>query len=194
MAVSFVILSGGLASAYFQYRNERNLYKISHLSGEVTANRDSQTVRIPQRDLVPGDVVEIEPGMSFSDMVLVKSSATLVDESALTGEATPMSKSAIDPATGKELYDHSKHKRHSILAGTSVLETGNSKAVVLRTASYTARGEFIRDMYSYRRNQFKFDIEVPVVIAILFFYAIFAFTMCIYFIKESPVYAWYYGM
>lgn len=191
---TFVILIGGFTSSYFLYRNESNLYKISHISGEATVIRDGETTMVPQQDLVPGDVVVVEAGLSFSDMVLVESSTTLVDESALTGEATPMAKMAIDAALGNQEFNLSKHKRHSILAGTSVLETGCSKAIVLRTASYTARGELIRDIYSYKRHQFKFDIEVPIVITILFFYAIFAFAMVIHFVNETPIYGWFYGI
>jgi cation-transporting ATPase 13A3/4/5 len=192
---TFVILIGGLTVSYFQYRNDRNLYKITHITGEISVLRDGEMVQLSPKELVPGDIVEVRPGTTYCDMVVLSTSSIMIDESALTGEATPKLKASIREAESSAAdYSSEKHKRHTIWAGTLVLETDNTRAMVTQTASYTARGELIRDIYSYKRHQFKFDVEVPIVIAILFFYAIFGFSMVAYFIQDSPVYAWFYGM
>ena len=172
---SIVILSSAFSVGYFQYRNESSLYQITHVFGDVDVIRDGQTQTIPFDDLVPGDVMLVHDGDAYCDMVLVAAGYTLVDESALTGEATPVGKTAIDPTIGRQTYSTTGHKRHTIMAGTSILECDNTRAIVLNTASYTARGEMIRDIYSYKRHQFKFDMEVPIVISLLFCYALFGF-------------------
>jgi P-type E1-E2 ATPase len=170
-----VISASALTVSYFQYRNERSLYKITETVGDVEVIRDGKAKKIPHQDLVPGDVITISDGTAFCDMVIVSSRMTLVDESALTGEANPVGKTALDATAKNDEYSQNRHKRHTLLAGTTVVEVDNARAIVTQTASFTARGELIRDIYSYKRHQFKFDIEVPIVITILFFYAIFGF-------------------
>ena len=169
---------------------------MTRISGEVTVLRDDQYVTIPYRELVPGDVVVVETGLTYCDMVLVQSSGVLVDESALTGESTPMAKTSIDPMDGKQEYERTTHKKHTIFAGTTISETQASQnlAVVTRTGSFTSKGQLLRSILSYQRPMFKFDTEVKLVIIILVLYAIFAFGMVIYFIVDTWIYGWFYGM
>jgi hypothetical protein len=191
-----VITSGGLTVSFFQYRNDKSLYLLTHISGEAKVLRDSQYVTIPQKELVPGDVVVIEPGLTYCDVVIVQSPGILVDESALTGESTPMAKTEIDPLDGKIAYDRVSHKKNTIYAGTSVseAEATQSLAVVTSTGSFTTKGELLRSILSYERPMFKFDTEVKLVLIILVLYAIFAFAMVIYFIQDTAIYGWFYGM
>lgn len=195
MAITWtiVITMSALTVTFFQYRNDCSLYELTKTAGQVKVKRAGETVTISKDDLVPGDVMELDAGLTHCDMVVVETTAILVDESALTGEATPVAKTPVDEADG-ESYERIRHKRHTILAGTSVLETDDTCAVVLQTASYTARGELLREIYSHKRHLFKFDVEVPVVITILFLYAIIGFALVIYFIQDTPVYGWFYGM
>ena len=192
-----VIFTGGLTVAFFRYRNDANLYKLSHVEGEVQCQRNGQLMTVPQIDLVPGDVVVIQPGITYCDMALVQSSSVIhVDEANLTGESTPMAKTAVDPADGTKPYDMVTLKKHTIYAGTTILETdqAHNTALVVSTGSYTSKGELLRNVFSYKRHQFKFDTEVGFVITILFFYAIFGFAIVVVFVRYSPVYAWFYGM
>ncbi len=194
---TFVITTGGLTVASFRYRQDRTLYKLSEMHGEVTVLRDDVFVTISQTEVVPGDVIVIKPGPTHCDMVLVSSDGILVDESALTGESTLVSKKAIDPSTAKTEYNRIAHKKHTIFAGTAIIEcneAGSDLAVVCKTGSATTKGKLLRDILSYERHQFKFDTEVRVVIFILFLYAVFGFVMVSYFLKNSPIYAFFYGM
>lgn len=191
-----VITTGGLVVSFFHYRNDKSLYRLTRISGEAKVLRDDQYIMIPSKELVPGDVVVVEPGLTYCDMVLIQSSGVLVDESALTGETTPMAKMPIDPMDGKQAYDHTTHKKHTIFAGTTISETEATQnlAVVTRTGSFTTKGELLRSVLSYQRPMFKFDTEVKLVIIILVLYAIFAFGMVIYFIVDTWIYGWFYGM
>jgi magnesium-transporting ATPase (P-type) len=192
----FVITIGGLVVSFFQYQNDKTLYSLTRISGEAKVLRDGQYVTIPQKELVPGDVVFVEHGLTYCDMVLVQSAGVLVDESAVTGESAPMAKTAIDPLDSKKAYDRFTHKKHTISAGTTVLESEATEnlAVVTSTGSFTTKGELLRGILSYQRPLFKFDTEVKIVIIILALYAIFAFAMTVYFIKDSWIFGWFYGM
>jgi cation-transporting ATPase 13A3/4/5 len=194
---TFVITTGGFVVSYFRYRQDCTLFKLSETSGEVTVLRNEVFETINQTDVVPGDVIVVKPGITCCDLMLVASDGILVDESALTGEATPVAKKAVDPADAYLEFNRIRHKKHMLSAGTTVLECGEGDcdlAVVTGTGSFTAKGELLRDILSYERYQFKFDTEVKIVIFILFLYAVFGFAMVTYFLKNVPTYAFFYGM
>lgn len=193
---SLVILTAGLTVCVFRYRNEASLFQLTFMEGDMEVLRDNQYETVSQADLVPGDVVVVDTGITYCDMVLINGSGILVDESALTGEATPVAKTAIDPAEENDTYSMSRHKRHTIQAGTSVLESEHrhNLAIVTHTGSYTTKGELLRDIFAYERHQFKFDVEVGCVLLILFLYAIFCFFLTFALLQYTAVYGWFYGM
>lgn len=194
LAWSFVILTSALTVALFHYRNLKTLYGITRVEGASQVLRDGEFITVDQSNLVPGDIVRLEPGITYCDMVLLTSATTVVDESALTGESNPQAKAPIDVLDDHVQYDSNLHKRHTISAGTTIVQAENSTAVVLRTGSYTAKGELLREIFAYQRHQFKFDAEVGVVIGILLIYALIGFNVVNAFIVDSAVYSWFYGM
>lgn len=190
-----VVMTGAFTVGIFQYRNERNVHRLTHVAGFVSVYRDGVLIELDPQDLVPGDIVKVRSGTSHCDMVLVGQATALVDESALTGESTPQMKLPVDPVDSQMTFDIKVHKRHTISAGTSVLESDEeTRAVVIRTGSYTAKGELLRQIFSFKRHSFKFDWEVGVVLGILFLYAVFAFCIVIFFTKDTPVYGFFYGL
>jgi cation-transporting ATPase 13A3/4/5 len=193
---TFIVSSGGLIISFFQYRNEKNLYRITNIKGTVSVIRDGNIITINQKDIVPGDVTVVQPGPIFADMVLVDGlSHIVVDESALTGEATPTAKFPLNSLESTSKYSYATHKKHTLSAGTSVIETdGQVLAVVLATGSHTSKGELLRDILSYQRHKFKFDTEVKIVIFILFLYSIVGFCLTVSLYKDDFVYEWFYGM
>ena len=75
---------------------------------------------IDSRDLVPGDLVQIENGQLQADFLLI-SGTTIVNEAMLTGESSPDQK---EPGTGIQgYYSPDKHRRHTLFAGTTVVHT-----------------------------------------------------------------------
>jgi cation-transporting ATPase 13A3/4/5 len=127
-------------------------------------------------------------------MVIISGNDIIVDEAALTGESTPIAKVAIDSVEGNAVYNYMSHKRHTISAGTRIVEAQGIMAVVLSTGSHTSKGEMLRDILTYQRHQFKFDTEVKVVVGILVLYAIFGFTLTVSLYKDDFVFEWFYGM
>jgi Mg2+-importing ATPase len=190
-----IILSGGLSVAVFQYRNERNLYRLSRVSGNVSVLRDGAMFICSQDDLVPGDVVEIKAGIIFADMIVLSTDVVIVDESALTGESTPMAKSAIDLAESQTAFEPFSHKKYFLSAGTTCIEVSpESFALVLKTGSYTAKGMLLRDVLSFRRHKFKFDTQVNLVLLILVCYAIIGFVLTTYYYHDHFAYEFFYAM
>jgi predicted P-type ATPase len=194
----FIVIVGGITVAAFEYENETSLYKLSQITGTVEVLRDGKFQCLDQSNLVPGDVVVLQPGITYCDMVLLQGSRLVVDESALTGESTPVSKTAIDAQDDtKTTYNTKTHKRQTILAGTTIVECFNDNylGLVMKTGSYTSRGELLRDILTFERHKFKFDVEVQLVVAILVVYGIMAFIITGFvLIKDSWIYGWFYGI
>jgi len=192
-----VRVAGGLSVAYFKWKNDCCLYQLGQVTGDVDVLRDGQFISLPQQALVPGDIVAISSGLQYCDMVLLEAEHILVDESALTGEVTPIAKTALDAGESDKAYDPAMHKKHTISAGTTVIESdeqGKDLAVVTKTGSFTSKGELLRDILSYKRHRFKFDVEIEIVILILALYAVFCMIITLYFLEDEPVYGWFYGM
>ena len=113
MVWSGVVSTSALLVSWFHFRNLRNLFGLSRIQGSATALRDGAWQLVDQKDLVPGDVVRLETGMSYCDMVVIEGGTCLVDESALTGESYPQAKVPLDPTmkvTANSL-DRKNHKR-----------------------------------------------------------------------------------
>ena len=104
---------------------------------EATTNDASILEEIGSTNLVPGDVISIPPDgcLMSCDAVLITGTC-IVNESMLTGESVPVTKSALvhgseatsndedDGSTNEDDigYDPEKHKRNTLFAGTSVIQ------------------------------------------------------------------------
>ena len=122
---------------------------VSDTTWNLAEDVDSTTI-------VPGDVLALPPdGCVMSCDAVLISGSCIVNESVLTGESVPVTKSALphqDVASSLdrvETYDTETHKRHTLFAGTTVIQTryyGQStvKAVVVSTGFQTAKGDLIR--------------------------------------------------
>jgi P-type E1-E2 ATPase len=158
--------------------------------------RDGKTCSIAASELVPGDVVVLEPGAVHADMVILRGENISVDESALTGEGTPVIKKAVDAAHGDTKYNQKRHAASTISAGTHVLEIDESQqaiALVMATSSLTTKGKLLTDVFSYRRKISIFDEEATIVFCILLVQAVVMIALIFYWLSDQLVYAWYYG-
>jgi len=98
--------------------------------------RDGRDVEIDSRDLVPGDVVLLESGARIpADLRLVSATALQVDESLLTGESVPITKS-IEPVEPTAVLSD-----RTCMAYTGATVTaGRGRGVVVATGSSTELG------------------------------------------------------
>lgn len=109
---------------------------------EATVLREGQTLRIPSRDLVPGDMVLLTSGDKVpADLRLLKVRNLQVDESALTGEAVPVEKS-IQPLPP----DTPLAERTNMAYAGSFITFGQGKGIVVSTANATEVGQISQSM------------------------------------------------
>jgi Ca2+-transporting ATPase len=91
--VAIVVLNAALGFAQ-EYRAERAMAALTALAvPQAQVRRDGMVRSLPARELVPGDVVLIEPGnLVPADLRLVEAVRLRVEEAALTGESHPVDK------------------------------------------------------------------------------------------------------
>lgn len=103
---------------------------------EATVRRDGERLRVPSKELVPGDVVILQSGDRVpADIRLFQVRNLQVDESALTGESVPVQKHA-DPVSLDTVLADRKN-----LAFTGTLVTfGQAEGLVWATGDRTETG------------------------------------------------------
>jgi Ca2+-transporting ATPase len=130
--------------AFLHRRTQASVEGLSSvLATEARVIRGGSEVRVPAIELVPGDVALLGPGDPFpADGLLIAADEMQVEESALTGEALPVRKVAVErlpaiPATARLGPDAWGY------AGTRVL-TGKGRLLIGFTAGETLYGEIVR--------------------------------------------------
>jgi Ca2+-transporting ATPase len=139
IAIWMVNVINGLFSFWQEFRAEKAteaLKKMLPTSARVL--RDGTEQKIMAEDLVPGDVVLLAEGEHISaDCRLVEQAVMRTNQSTLTGESRPVSKSADAVLQSGITYTEVPNM---VFAGTSV-STGNGKAVVVTTGMNTEFGK-----------------------------------------------------
>ncbi len=102
-----LILLGKLMEARAKGRTLEAMKKLMHLQAK-TAHlvRDDQVVDVPIEEVQPGDLLFVKSGEKIPVDGVVVEGRTTVDESMLTGESLPVSKSPGDPVVGATLNKH----------------------------------------------------------------------------------------
>jgi len=166
--LTFVFTSGGLSIVWVNWNNSKVLATLAGKPNEVIALRDGERKPILSTQLVPGDVIEVEPGENTCDMVLI-SGKVVLDESSLTGESMPVAKDAVENRAEK--FSTQSHKKSVLLAGTITMQGDKqaepSLAMVLATGGNSEKGVQIRDILFKETPMFKFNYQVKIVVCIL---------------------------
>ncbi|MBF2009514.1 MAG: cation-transporting P-type ATPase [Chlorogloeopsis fritschii C42_A2020_084] len=106
------------------------------ITTETTVIRDGQKLRIPSRDLVPGDVVMLASGDKVpADLRLVQARNLQVDESALTGESV-----AVEKNTQSLKAETPLAERKNMAYAGGFVTFGQAMGVVVATGNETETG------------------------------------------------------
>ncbi len=109
---------------------------------ETTVLREGQPLRIPSRELVPGDLILLVSGDKVpADLRLLRVRNMQVDESALTGESIPVDKSIQALPVDTPLAE----RRNMAYAG-SFVTFGQGQGIVVATANATEVGQISQSM------------------------------------------------
>ncbi len=134
--------SASIALVVFQeLRSERALQALQRLAEPMAhVRRDGDEKRIPARNLVPGDIILVGEGQRLpADAVLIAGDALVVDESILTGESAPVTKTLTRDGADLAFPDPGGDYTPFLYAGAMIVR-GSGVARVGRTGPRTAVG------------------------------------------------------
>ncbi len=138
IAIVVVLLINGTIGFFTELRAARSMEALMQIAEVQTrVRRGGEVRRINAHVIVPGDVVILEAGdMVTADLRLTEVSNLQVDESVLTGESVPVSKST--DATG---LDASLGDRTSMAFKGTAITLGAGEGVVVATGMDTEIGQ-----------------------------------------------------
>ncbi|GAB0193584.1 probable cation-transporting ATPase 13A4 [Grus japonensis] len=137
----------------------------SHNNIMVTVCRNKEGFQeLESHHLVPGDMLVLKESKTLlpCDAILI-SGQCIVNESMLTGESIPVTKTHLPQADNFKpwrMHCAEDYKKHVLFCGTEVIQTkgddrGFVKAVVLRTGFNTAKGDLVRSILYPKPMNFK---------------------------------------
>ena len=140
----FIVLT---ANAFFGFWQEGQAEQAAEALKSMTVSscivvRSGLEVEVPTTDLVPGDLVLIDEGQHVpADLRVFQTIRLSIDESALTGESLPVSKSVEPVAQSALLAD-----RTSIAHMGTTVASGRGTGIVVNTGMRTELGRIAADI------------------------------------------------
>ncbi|CAL9737371.1 vacuolar cation-transporting ATPase Ypk9p [Monosporozyma servazzii] len=180
-------------------KTSRNLAEMSNFSCDVRVLRDEFWTSVNSSELVPGDIYEIsDPSLKIlpCDSILATGDC-IVNESMLTGESVPVSKTPANEDTMYQLMEDFENTQISsfvsksfLFSGTNIIRAkvppGQSAALamVVRTGFSTTKGSLVRSMVFPKPMGFKFYSDSFKYIGVMTIIAMLGFSIsCIQFVK-----------
>ncbi len=138
IAIMLIVMANAILGFLQERRAEKALDALQKL-GAPMANvvRDGKPQQVAAVELVPGDLLKLEAGdLVPADARLLQAHAVQTDESALTGESTPVGKDARDVAES----DAPIGERNCMVFLGTTITAGTTSAVVTATGPATELG------------------------------------------------------
>ncbi len=150
--VTMVVL-GNLINFFQTYRSQSAAEKLRlKVQPSATVLRDGAWAEIPQRLVVPGDVIRLSAGdLVPADSILLEGKDLHVQQAALTGESFPVEKNAIPANKPSDRPD----AEWMVFLGTSVV-SGTGRAEVVTTGVKTSYGG-IAERLAIRPEETEFE-------------------------------------
>lgn len=143
MVIFFVLLFNATIGTIQEGKAESTFLALKKfIKGNASVLRDNEEMIIPDRDVVPGDVIVLREGDKVpADARVIVSHSLQINESALTGESSPVFKII---AASKQSDDSIMNRDNMVYKGT-VAVSGNGKAIVVATGINTFLGNIARE-------------------------------------------------
>lgn len=136
--ILFIVVMNAILGFVQEYRAEQAVEALKRMvSPQVLVLRDGREQSINSKELVPGDIILLEAGNRIpADARLVEVANLQIDEAALTGESTPVTK-----RLGVLSADISIGDRRNVVFMGTIVTGGRSVAVVTETGMRTEFGK-----------------------------------------------------
>ena len=147
IVIAVIVVVNAVLGYVQQARAEQAVEALQRMSATTaTVVRDGARLRVPTRELVPGDLLLLDEGDSVAaDGRLLSAGALKVSEASLTGESEPVLKDARTLAEPAALGD----RLDMVFNGTAVTQ-GVGRAVVTATGMATQMGQIAGLLHATR--------------------------------------------
>jgi Ca2+-transporting ATPase len=152
VVIFLVLLFNAVVGTVQEGRAQRTLLALrKFVETSAAVLRDGKIVILPDKEIVPGDVIILQEGDKIpADARIISASSLKIDESSLTGESIPVGKIAGDiKRTSVQIHD----QKNMVFKGTHAV-SGNGKAVAVATGLTTEIGKISKAIATI-------DTEVP---------------------------------
>ncbi len=138
IAIAGVLIINSSIGFITEFRARRAMHALLQLEvSRATVLRDGERSDIDARDVVPGDVIELEAGQGVpADARLLATTELSATEAALTGESLPVPKRADAERSADTLLS----ERDTMVYKATTIATGRGRAVVVATGHGTEVG------------------------------------------------------
>ena len=141
LAILVIVLLNGVIGFVQEYRAERALQALQQLSApHVEVLRAGESRRIPEAELVPGDIVP-------ADLRLIQAANLMIDEAPLTGESLPVAKDAEAAVSA----DTPVAERANMAHKGTLVNSGHADCVAVATGAATQLGLIAKLMRAHER-------------------------------------------
>lgn len=160
-----VIVINAFFSFWQEYKAELALTELrKFLPAEARVVRGGKLRVVPARELVPGDVVQLEEGDRISaDARLISSAGMAVDLSLLTGKSDPVRRDAERTPSPEARYNEVPN---IVLGGTNV-SAGRGRAIVFATGRDTEIGKVAHLTASVERERNTLEAQIERVVRVI---------------------------
>lgn len=173
-ADSIVILFSVIVNAIMGYiqeqKAENSLESLkSYVTSTVEVLRDNKSHEVDSKQITIGDVIILESGDKIpADCRLLEAINLQVDESILTGESKPLTKTPDLITEEVEIHD----RKNMIYSGTNIIN-GKAKALVVKIGNDTELGKIAQNLNKEKQAPTPLQIKVGKVSKFITYVAIF---------------------
>ncbi|MBI4894474.1 MAG: HAD-IC family P-type ATPase [Candidatus Aenigmarchaeota archaeon] len=136
-AIGIIVVLNAALGFHQEYKAERAIEALRKMIvSKIIVTRDGKPLQVSAEELVPGDIVSVEEGDRIpADMRMMEVTGLRIDESALTGESVPVSKTVEKKEGEMAIGD----RTNMGFMGTLVV-SGRGKGIVVSTGMKTELG------------------------------------------------------
>ncbi|MBW2974873.1 HAD-IC family P-type ATPase, partial [Candidatus Woesearchaeota archaeon] len=150
IAIFCILLLNAILGFIQEYRAEKAIEALQKISAPTArVMRDGKQVRIPSKEVVPGDILLLEAGdIVAADSRLIELSSLQIDEASLTGESIP-SKKFIEPLKkGISVAD-----QENMAFMDTIVTYGKGRSIVTGTGMRTEFGKIAGSLQETKEVQ-----------------------------------------
>ena len=150
IAIGAIVILNAILGFIQEFRAERAIALLKKLSApDAVVIRDGKEQVVPAKLLVPGDIIVLREGEKVpADARVIESFSLHTDESMLTGESVPVSKTS-----HKFKEETVLSERKNMLYSSTIVTMGHGKAIVTDTGDKTELGKITTMVSSIERSE-----------------------------------------